>query len=156
MQKSTVTEPLYIVFYGTLKVGSEQFKARGLDRFLSFVGDCEIQGDLYDIEEGDENYPALVPGNGTVRAQLFEIRDPSFLAATDRYEEIDPDNPENSLYLRKAIHLKKPDVDAWCYVYNQSVANRPKIVSGDWSLYLNEKQAALSTPRQPPARKFGN
>ena len=148
-------DPLYIVFYGTLMVDSPQFKEMNLDHYLVFTCDCEIAGKIYDTQEEGEHYPGLVPGSGTVKGQLFEIRDPSFLTESDKWEEFNASEPSKSLYLRKAMHLKKPDVDAWIYVYNKDVSGCPEIKSGDWNAYLQKIIPFPATEKKPSAPKFG-
>lgn len=150
--------PRYIAFYGTLMMDTSKFKELKLEQYLEFVCECKINGGLYDVEDDqiNLNYPALIQDEpGTVRAHLFEIKDPSFLPKSDEYEQIDPD-PKKSLYLREKLHLKDPGVDAWVYVYNQDYSTFPKIPSGDWEQLVNEKKAkkaaAAGKPQNP---KFG-
>lgn len=135
-----MTECRHIVFYGTLQAGGDKFSEFGFDRHLFFLSDCFFRGDLFDIEDprSGNNYPAMIDGAGVVKGQLFHIREPSFLMAADAYEGIRP-APLQSDYRREILRLIEPDIDAWVYIYNQSVADCLKIDSGDWRSYLMEK-----------------
>ncbi len=45
----------------------------------------------------------------------------SCIPILDEYEEYNPNNLKNSLYLRKMIELPEFDCFAWIYEYNQKV-----------------------------------
>jgi tRNA threonylcarbamoyladenosine biosynthesis protein TsaE len=79
----------YIAFYGTLMEGMPQYERLGLGAHLKYAGPCVIRGDLYEIKDGTEHYPALTEGKGRVHAELFEITDVSFFPRMDAYEGTD-------------------------------------------------------------------
>ena len=130
----------HIVFYGTLQMGGDKFREFGFDRHLVFISDCFFRGDLFDVEDtrSGNNYPAMVDGTGIIKGQLFHIREPSFLSTADAYEGIRP-APLQSDYRREILRLIDPDIDAWVYIYNQSVTDFPKIDSGDWLGHIAAK-----------------
>lgn len=128
----------YVAVYGSLMEGLELPSSPDLDQYLVNDGPCEIPGVLYDL--GD--YPALVPGDGTVHGQLYRLKDPvpgpraaEALRLIDAYERYDPHDLDGSLYQRRVMRLKSPDHDAWTYIYNNDVSGRPRIESGDWRAY---------------------
>ena len=140
----------HIVFYGTLQTGCDKFREFELDRHLVFISDCVFRGDLFDIEDArtGHNYPAMINGAGTVKGQLFHIREPSFLRAADAYEGIFPDNPAGSDYRREILRLTAPEIDAWVYIYNQTVADCLKIDNGDWLAHSEEKSRPQGAGRK--------
>ncbi|TNE26541.1 MAG: gamma-glutamylcyclotransferase [Alphaproteobacteria bacterium] len=141
----------HIVFYGTLQTECDKFRELELDRHLVFVSDCFFRGDLFDIEDtrSGHNYPAMIDGKGMVKGQLFHIREPSFLHAADLYEGIRPgDTPAQSDYRREILRLAKPEIDAWVYIYNQSVADCLKIDGGDWLAHIEEKSGLQGAGRK--------
>ena len=94
----------------------------GLQEALSYEGPCRIPGALFDLGE----YPGLVEGAGVVIGELHTIRDEKALEALDEFEG------EGSLYVRKRVRLIEPAVEAWVYVYNDSLAGAKPIASGCW------------------------
>ena len=121
------SEPSLLLLYGTLRRGEPVFDQLGLSEALEFVGEAAFPGALYDL--GD--YPGAVAGDGTIVAELYRIRDPSILTALDEYEEFDPANPANSLFIRQRIVI--PELgEAWAYLYNGSSRHRRRISSGEW------------------------
>jgi gamma-glutamylcyclotransferase (GGCT)/AIG2-like uncharacterized protein YtfP len=121
----------YLAVYGLLRQGSNAPDRPRIMDSLTDCGPCEIAGLLYDL--GD--YPGLVIGSGIVAGQLFEVADASTFRELDRYERYDPEDLKGSLYLRRSVYLVKPSHDAWVYVYNQSLVDKRRVVSGDWLRY---------------------
>lgn len=65
-------QPDYVAVYGSLMRGFGLSDApEGLEELLIDRGSCVISGKLYDL--GD--YPGLVPGDGNVNGELYEVRD---------------------------------------------------------------------------------
>ena len=120
-------EPRLLFIYGSLRRGEPMFEELGLERALEYVSEGTFRGDLYDL--GD--YPGAVPADGVVRGEVYRIKDVSILDALDRYEEFDPDNPEDSLFVRQRIHIRGAG-EAWTYLYNGSREDRRPIPSGHW------------------------
>jgi len=92
------------------------------------IGEGTIRGHL----DHTADYPAVRIGPGLTQSILgtvFEIPDdPAFLARLDAYEDFRPDDPANSLFVRKLIEVTLNDGNrrtCWIYVYN-----RPAIAAG--------------------------
>ncbi|ARS89577.1 gamma-glutamylcyclotransferase family protein [Natrarchaeobaculum aegyptiacum] len=143
-----------IVLYGTLRRGSEKYVEFGLEDRLTYVGECTLEGLLYDLGE----YPGLVlepevrdaEGSTTddgapdadrsdtlVTGELYRVDDETVVHELDAYEGYSPANPAGSLYVRQLVRLEEPPVDAWTYVYNRDVENAPVVTSGDWRAYTD-------------------
>lgn len=118
----------YIAVYGTLMRGFGGQQENTVNKRWKYIGQCKIQGDLYDI--GD--YPGLIPGDGEVEGELYRLLDPSLLRELDEYEEFDPRNTEKSLFVRRYVVLKEPKKDCWVYFYNKTVSDQARIEAGYW------------------------
>lgn len=89
----------------------------------------KVPGRLYDLGW----FPGIVLGNhenpeegeSFVTCERITVDDER-LKQLDAYEGYDPENPDNSLYLRKKIG------EDWIYVYNHPVEGYELIESGDW------------------------
>lgn len=99
---------------------------------LLLRGSCWIPGILYDL--GD--YPGLVPGDGQVLGELYEITAPDLFEELDPFERGRQPEPE---YVRRRIALIEPEIEAWVYMYDHDPAARPRIASGDWRGHLAER-----------------
>jgi gamma-glutamylcyclotransferase (GGCT)/AIG2-like uncharacterized protein YtfP len=71
-----------------------------------------------------------------VQAELYEVVDRDAFQIMDRHERYDPTDMQGSLYLRRAVRLLEPKVDAWVYVYSRDIADAPEVAGGDWIKYL--------------------
>ena len=131
----------YIAFYGSLMAGFGRLPNLGFEKSLRLVGPCQIRGQLVDLGA----YPGLIPGSGTVEAELYEVVDDGVLERLDAFEGYDPRDPMGSLYLRKQIRLANPPQDAWVFVYNRSVKGRPVVEAGSWERYLRLRNQSRAT-----------
>ena len=131
-----------LALYGTLRRGEPAFKRLGLASKMRFVRHCKLPGVLLDL--GD--YPALVPGDGEVSAELYEIKGKKILALLDAYEETDPKRPDLGLFVRREVELLEPKVQADVYFYGAGrwPGNARKIASGDWK---RRRLPQLRSPR---------
>lgn len=113
----------YVYVYGTLRPG-------GSDVHM-------VPGTLFDlgyypgIELGDENSQSFV---ACEKIEVSDVR----LAQLDQYEGYRPSDPERSLYLRR------PYLDGFIYVYNQSLDGRRVIKGGDWLKYRGEDRGSAA------------
>ena len=119
----------FLLLYGSLGSSEATHAELRLDKALQRLGSREIRGSLYDLDR----YPGLVLGSSVVVAELFKIRDRSVLLRLDEFEEYDHAKPEQSLFRRTTLQLPRyhswitdklhghPRIDAWIYLYNQSV-----------------------------------
>jgi gamma-glutamylcyclotransferase (GGCT)/AIG2-like uncharacterized protein YtfP len=117
----------FLVLYGSLRWGQPAFVDLGLDKALEFLRPCQFDGQLYHLGA----YPGAMPGKGKVTGEVYRVRDPSILSLLDEYEEFDDANPNDSLFIRRCIHVDGVG-DAWVYLYNRTEATGPRIPSGDW------------------------
>jgi gamma-glutamylcyclotransferase (GGCT)/AIG2-like uncharacterized protein YtfP len=124
---------LPLAVYGSLRAGHGLPEAPEVQHALRARGPCVIRGRLVDL--GD--YPGLLDGPGLVQGELFEVLDPDVLRTLDAYEEYDPGDPAGSAYLRRAVTLLRPAIDAWVYIYNGDVDGLPVIASGDWAAHVS-------------------
>lgn len=122
-----VDAPELLFVYGSLRRGEPMFDALGLERALEYVSEGTFRGDLYDL--GD--YPGAVAADGVVKGEVYRIKDATILDALDRYEEFDPDNPGNSLFVRQLIQVPEAGA-AWTYLYNGDRKDGRHIPSGHW------------------------
>lgn len=117
-----------IAVYGLLRAGESGFARFGLASAFKPRGPCVISGELWDLGA----YPGLVPGEGQVVGELFELTDTSVLPKLDAFEDYWPDDPARSRYDRVKVRLVQPDLSAWVYVWKLSVDTATRIESGDW------------------------
>lgn len=105
----------HLAVYGTLRQGGGN---EWILKNVYHVGECRIPGDLY-----VRAIPFLKPGNGSVRGDLYEVRDDSLWASLDAFEGV---------YDRTRIRLLEPDMEAWVYMYPYDVSNMRRVTSGDY------------------------
>lgn len=126
----------YLFLYGTLLADVVPDEVVGALKALRRIGPAQVRGKLYDLGE----YPGaiLAPSSKTiVRGEIFELPvSPAILKALDNYEEFDPANNEDNLFVRtkvKATLLDGPKVDCWMYVYNDDPGTAPLLADGIYS-----------------------
>ena len=123
----------FIAFYGSLMRGFGAQEDLQIESKLELVGPCQIPGTLYDLGE----FPALATSAaGRVHGELYRIQDPGVIAQLDAYEEFDPANPDQALFVRRRVRLAEPDVDCWVYSYHHPLPHDRLIPSGSWSAHL--------------------
>lgn len=115
--------PEYVAVYGSLMRGQGIQRSIGVVDKLRPAGPCRIRGDLFTVAE----YPGLVDGDGNVLGELYEVLDPTAWMALDSYEEYDPAQPGESLFIRRQVPLLSPEVIAWVYFYNRPVTGLQRI-----------------------------
>lgn len=103
-----------------------------VEALMRSIGPCRIAGVLY--SEGD--YPWLVPAEGEVAGELYEVPDPATLALLDDYENEGRHTEDGAgRYERIRMRLLEPDVEAWVYVWHGPPRGEP-IDEGDWRTWL--------------------
>ncbi len=123
-------------FYGLLKQGATGMPAHiDLAAAGRFEGPCLFRGSMYDLG----GYPGVVAGDALCRAEKWRIADPSIVAALDAFEDIDPADAGNSLYLRRRTELLGisgvPTGEvAFVYWFNRAANSFPFIANGNWPL----------------------
>lgn len=148
-------EESYLLLYGTLRHGSEYYEEFALDERLTLLGECTVEGLLYDLGEypglrleseatgdaGSGDGDASQAGRaepGLVTGECYRVDDETVFPVLDAFEGYDPTDREGSLFVRRLVRLDEPPVDAWTYVYNRDVGDATVIESGDWRAYADE------------------
>ncbi len=72
-------------------------------------------------------YPGVVPGEGEITAELYELPRPGVLGVLDEVEGLGLDPPA---YRRELVDVG--GAPAWMYIYNGDLAGRDRVDSGDW------------------------
>jgi gamma-glutamylcyclotransferase (GGCT)/AIG2-like uncharacterized protein YtfP len=131
----------YLFLYGTLLVEGAPDEVAGALKSLRRIGAAQVRGELYDFGE----YPGAIVSSSSkklIRGEVFELPGtPATLKALDDYEEFDPLNLEQSLFVRKRVKATLRAgrrVDCWIYVYNDDPGTAPLLANG---IYAKTKAA---------------
>lgn len=120
--------------YGTLKDGGHF--ASDFDEFREKTEVAELKGyDLFNLGW----FPGIIPGNGKVVGELHEYKNHDEVQEKmDRIEGYNPNNEEDSLYLRKEASVTTESgekTDATIYVFNKEPGiMSERIEGGVWDL----------------------
>lgn len=123
--------------YGTLRSDAKSAAHHHWMRGARLVGAATVAGRLYHAGR----YPAAVPSDDStdrIAGELYAIeadRADDLLAALDRYEGYDAEEPEASLFVRAVTDVTTLDGDAtqaWIYWFARPIAHLPRVRSGDW------------------------
>jgi gamma-glutamylcyclotransferase (GGCT)/AIG2-like uncharacterized protein YtfP len=110
----------FLFVYGTLM---RKYKPNDWTIFLQsnskYMGEANINGLLYKVDY----YPGLVKGEGIVFGELYKLHNAKLtLEKLDEYEDYDPKNKSNSLYVREISEIvlmeENKKMEAWVYYYN--------------------------------------
>lgn len=108
-----------LAVYGTLK------KNHGAYHASAIIGEPkEVQLTGYDMYSLG-GFPGVIPGDGTVQAEVHEYPD-QLLPALDRYEG------EGSLYKRKTIKVDGEEVFIYLFMNEDSLKQNAQVVDGIW------------------------
>ena len=135
VHESEVRRGELLAVYGEFLSRPDVEQAAGLKRGLRLRGRCWIPGDLYDLGA----YAALVPGEGQVLGELYEITDPDVFSELDWFQTYDRGRESEPEYVRLRVALVEPKVTAWVYLYDRDPRGHPRVESGDWRGYLAER-----------------
>lgn len=123
----------YLFVYGTLMDKFAPPEIASTVKKLKFVSDGFTYGKLYDLGE----FPGAVLGTkDKIFGSVYELPDDqNILRKLDEYEGFCPQNPTESLYLRKKtkVFVNNKSLTSWVYEYNQDLSNKPLIKSGVYS-----------------------
>lgn len=132
-----------LAVYGSLMSGLAPPEAPRLSGLLSFVSPCSLPGVLRDHGRYPGFFPEDPPPPGAasrIRAELYRMEDPErALPVLDEWEDFFPDDPEQSLYIRRRLRLAAPRVEAWVYVSNGSRAD-PVVPGGCWRRHVAARE----------------
>ena len=140
--------PVLLATYGTLMTGRQNGLPPALRARLRGGRPCLIRGRLYEVREpmpngGEAVYPALIEDRhdpARIVGEVFAIggspdEAAAVLAATDRYEDSVPDDPDASAYLRRRRPVLVDGVAhaAWIYLYNRPVGRLRRVPGDRWT-----------------------
>jgi len=129
----------YLFLYGTLMRGLDAMDSLSANSCLQFLREAQVRGQLYDLG----SYPGLLPGQGLVRGEVYEVLNPRIWSILDPYEDYLPGNETGSLYLREQLELSDGSGRVWTYIYNEKVGEHSLIADGDWRKYWHEKRQKI-------------
>jgi gamma-glutamylcyclotransferase (GGCT)/AIG2-like uncharacterized protein YtfP len=128
-----------VFFYGTLMSGFRREGRTGIDDKLKPIGRGSIAAALFDLGL----YPAAIPSDSRVRGEVHQmLAIDDVLAVLDEIEGYNVNDPFTSLYIREQTSVSLDDgtvVNAWVYFYNAPLGGAPRIESGDYLEYLEQK-----------------
>jgi gamma-glutamylcyclotransferase (GGCT)/AIG2-like uncharacterized protein YtfP len=125
--------PQYLFVYGTLRKGFEPPSIAETAEKLKFVSEGFVYGNLYDL---GPYTTVILGGEGKVFGQILELpEDWETLQKLDEYEGFEPNNIENSLFVRKLTAARIPDgkIECWVYEYNRNLSSDYLIAAQDKS-----------------------
>lgn len=86
--------------YGTLRKGQSNHDILE-NKHVKFVETRIVKGfNMYAVSSW---YPGIVPGNGSIEVEIYEVIDESVERMLDSLEGYSKNHPENSLYLKKTL-----------------------------------------------------
>ncbi len=137
--------------YGTLRRDSHHPMHQLLAGHGEFVDYATGPGQLYQLD----GYPGMVDAAGSadrVKGEIWRLKHfARAIRELDDYEECgtSPDNPGLYTRLLQPFETSAGTVDAWYYRYNDSIAGRQRIASGDYVEFT------ASSPAEPAAHSGG-
>ncbi|NDI34118.1 gamma-glutamylcyclotransferase family protein [Chengkuizengella sediminis] len=108
------------------------------EHFLKGNTEKEVSGTIQGKMHVVAKYPAVIEGEGEIVGELMYIKHQKYravLKSLDIFEEYMEGKPEKSMYLRKSKIVStdlNEKVEAWVYIWNQSVEDLIKVEDGDW------------------------
>jgi len=131
---------LLLFVYGTLSPDLAPVDLLPFVNRLKELGEASIQGTMYDMGQ----YPAVLqthPDSGKVYGRIYRLGNSEsealeLLAKFDEYEDFDPRNPAESLFIRREVRaslLDGKEIECWAYFYNRSPGTARKIENGIYS-----------------------
>jgi gamma-glutamylcyclotransferase (GGCT)/AIG2-like uncharacterized protein YtfP len=107
----------FFASYGTLRRRSQSSQGYFVGTCLKFFGYGVLRG----LCLAQRGYPAVLEQPGFVRVEIFRVMHESVWPILDRYEGYDPEIGKNSLFVRKAVALVRPQIYAWVYFLGQNI-----------------------------------
>ena len=123
----TVPGTDYLFVYGTLMKKSGHSMHGLLEAFARYVGEGELDGQLYDLGE----YPGLVQTKGCqarVRGEVYRLQNlEKAFEVLDEYE-----GPEYRREKRTVRLNGGEELEAWVYLYEGPTEGAKAVESGEW------------------------
>jgi gamma-glutamylcyclotransferase (GGCT)/AIG2-like uncharacterized protein YtfP len=134
--------PQHLFVYGTLLSGAANLMAEYLEGKGQWLGPATMPGKLYAVNF----FPGAIyePGAETlIQGEVMQLSGSpgQTFRVLDEYEGYQPQQPETSLFVRKAVEVIRQNgqtLSCWCYLYNRPVARLPRIESGNYLRHLAE------------------
>ena len=135
MSPSLIDDLLFV--YGTLRKDPKNDMYRMLARFSTFVGEGQIQGELYDLR----TYPGVFLREACVDMVLGEVYALNSHHASrtwevlDKYEASGPNDPEPHEYRRQKVEVFLNDgseIDTWAYILTSLAPTAVRVPGGDY------------------------
>lgn len=133
----------YMFVYGTLLKGAENMMSSYLKSKSTFVSEALMPGSLYKVDF----YPGAVyerDSGRMVLGELYQLHEPEkSLEVLDTYEGYDPQQPEQSLFVREQVEVFAGETRhaCWTYLYNLPTDDLLLIESGDFLRFDVESHA---------------
>lgn len=120
----------HVFVYGTLK--KDQHANKIISNGSNSICNARINGIMYDLGA----YPGIKENsNSYVYGEIYAIKNQD-MKSIDEYEGFYPENPEESLFIRKVTNASCMDgnkISVFAYFYNHDIINAKKISSGIWN-----------------------
>jgi gamma-glutamylcyclotransferase (GGCT)/AIG2-like uncharacterized protein YtfP len=123
----------FLFVYGTLGRNAGHDMHRHIARYSEYSGEGHFNGQLYRVAD----YPGAVPSSNPVDKVFGElyrlVNSHELFAHLDDYEGCGPDEPQPTEFVRRMefVYLTRgTKTEAWIYLFNLSVTDLPRIVSG--------------------------
>ena len=150
----------FLAVYGSLRRRSLAKQSFFVLRDLEFYGYGILRGLLL-IQNG---YPAVLEQSGEVGVEIFRLEGEAILEELDRYEGYRLALGSRSLFYRKEVDLRRPEIRAWVYFLGREIprGRRPVVrpAAGAWrqtgsQCYLGRQQSSVGIlPVALVARRF--
>ena len=117
---ATPIQGIRLFVYGTLRTGE------GIP--------ATVHGTLYDVNGAFPAAKLTDSVSDLIQGEIIVVPEHR-IAATDRYEGYNPNNPATSYYIRRAVFAKTLDgdlVECDIYEFNADIEGYEVIESGDW------------------------
>jgi gamma-glutamylcyclotransferase (GGCT)/AIG2-like uncharacterized protein YtfP len=139
-----ISKSEYLFVYGTLMKQYPKNTFLGIiQQHATYLSTAFTSGQLYIVDY----YPGLVEHDSFeyVYGERYQIHDSTTLfKKLDVYEDYDPTDEVNSLFVRKKIlvyeGIHKPPALAWTYTFNKPTALLQRIKSGNYMDFVSENE----------------
>ena len=127
-----------VFVYGTLKPGERNFKVAESGGKFSWEEATITGHDIYHLDP--ENYPAVIPGSGTVHGYIYTYED--MTAALPFLDELEGTSFTPPLYNRVLVTTQPQGKEVWVYIYGNTdrcfLPTATKVESGVWKPIASE------------------